>query len=145
MQGDPSKRAPAQTPCYFAVHVVTDDLGGGRYDALKGEVFNLSGQTSKLTIGWDRFWNGWFLQAIRPVMKDLQVYPNALSNRGDNSYRIGYNPDHPDIDDKFYDFKLHYSQHDEMFCAFLDLKCGTLGDGHATGMFVSIFSDQHQC
>ena len=116
LQGDPNEVAPLDTTCYFGVYVVTMDGTRGPYQALKGEVFNLSGETAKLTIGYDRFWNDWFLKALRPVVKNVEVYPNWLDYPGDNSYRIGYNPDHPNIDDKFYDFSLDIDHESKAFC-----------------------------
>lgn len=115
LQGEPSWVAPPGTPCYFGVYVVTQDNTRGPFSALKGEVFNLSGHTAKLTIGYDRFWNDWFLKALRPVVKKVEVYPNWLDYPGDNSYRIGYNPDHPNVDDKFYDFHMDIDDESKAF------------------------------
>jgi hypothetical protein len=59
----------------------------------------LKDYAGKLCISKEEFWDGWFLKKYRQVAYDTQIWPIIP-----DQYNIGYNPDHPDIDDSYYNF-----------------------------------------
>jgi hypothetical protein len=59
----------------------------------------LKDYAGKLCISKEEFWDGWFLEKYRQVAYDTQIWPIIP-----DKYNIGYNPDHPEIEDTYYDF-----------------------------------------
>ncbi|KAH8694119.1 hypothetical protein BGW36DRAFT_430143 [Talaromyces proteolyticus] len=79
--------------------MVQNRKGPGTWPALDGD--SLKENSGKLGISADLFWNQWFLKNYSYFVFDTQIWPVVP-----DSYRIGYNPNHPYVENK--SFVDHY-------------------------------------
>src|SRR5882757_3814431 len=60
---------------------------------------------AKLCISPKDFWEDWMVSRLKIVAKATQVWPQ-VDDSGYEGGDVGVNPDHPDLDDEYYNFQF---------------------------------------